>query len=120
MRLINILLLASLILIQSPLWYGRGGWFNNQELEGQLKLAQQNNQKSKQRNEKLRSEVEDLDSGTETLEERARLEMSLVKKDEMFIQILDKPLPVAVPKDPAVLTSTKNVPEDIETPVEKD
>lgn len=105
MRLINLLLLACLILIQFPLWYGRGGWFYNEGLQAQLKVAQQKSLTIKVRNEKLRSEVEDLDTGTEALEERARQELGLVHKDEMFIQILDKPLPVAL-----VATTVGDVP----------
>lgn len=96
MRLINLLLISCLLLIQFPLWYGRGGWFQNQGLETQLKVSQTKNAATKMRNDKLRSEVEDLDTGTEALEERARQDLGLVQKDELFIQILDKPIPVRI------------------------
>lgn len=119
MRLINLLLLACLILIQFPLWYGRGGWFYNEGLQAQLKVAQQKSHTIKLRNEKLRSEVEDLDTGTEALEERARQELGLVHKDEMYIQILDKPLPVVQVANPVETTLPINTVKKAETTTPK-
>ena len=42
----------------------------------------------KDRNAKLASEVSDLKEGTDAVEERARLELGMLKKGEVFIQIL--------------------------------
>ena len=89
MRLITILLVALLLLIQYPLWLGKGGWLRVSELDKQVNAAEAKNEELKARNAKLNSEVQDLKTGTEAVEERARFELGMIKKDEIFVQILD-------------------------------
>jgi cell division protein FtsB len=89
MRLITIALLALLVLIQYPLWLGKGGWLRVGELDKQVTAARVKNDGLKERNAKLDSEVQDLKNGTAAVEERARFELGMIKKDEIFVQILD-------------------------------
>lgn len=89
MRLITITLAILLILIQYPLWIGKGGFFRVRELNLQLNAAREKNEEHRLRNTKLASEVRDLEVGTEAIEERARYELGMIKKDEVFIQIID-------------------------------
>jgi cell division protein FtsB len=89
MRLILIFLFALLVLIQYPLWLGKGGWFRVWDLDQQVHSAQEKNDELKARNDKLASEVKDLKDGQEAVEERARSEMGMIKQDEIFVQILD-------------------------------
>ena len=53
-------------------------------------LAQQRlaNAKLKARNDAIDADVKDLKQGTEAVEERARLELGMVKKDEVFYQVV--------------------------------
>lgn len=88
MRLIGIVLAALLLLIQYPLWLGKGGWLRVWELDKQVMAVQAKNNELKERNAKLDSEVQDLKNGTEAVEERARFELGMIKKDEIFVQIL--------------------------------
>jgi cell division protein FtsB len=44
----------------------------------------------KARNAKLESEVRDLREGTGAVEERARLELGMIKQNEIFVQVLRK------------------------------
>jgi cell division protein FtsB len=90
MRLITLALATLLILIQFPLWLGKGGWFRVSELEQQVAVAQQKNESLRQRNAKLDSEVRDLKDGTGAVEERARFELSMIKQNEIYVQILGK------------------------------
>src|SRR3954471_16954000 len=60
-------------------------------LEKQLAEQKQENLRLKQRNEKLAAEVEDLKSGKEAIEERARSELGLIKPGEVFYQVVDPP-----------------------------
>lgn len=89
MRLIALVLATLLLLIQYPLWLGKGGWLRVWDLDKQVEQAQVKNDALKQRNSKLDSEVQDLKTGTGAVEERARFELGMIKKDEIFVQILD-------------------------------
>lgn len=89
MRLITLSLAALLLLIQLPLWLGKGGWLRVWDLDNQVVEAQKKNEGLKARNAKLESEVRDLREGTEAVEERARYELGMIKDGEIFIQILE-------------------------------
>ena len=89
MRLITICLAVLLLLIQYPLWLGKGGWLRVWDLDKQLATAQKKNDELKARNAKLNSEVQDLREGTDAVEERARYELGMIKDGEIFVQILD-------------------------------
>lgn len=87
MRLIALCLATLLLLIQYPLWLGKGGWLRAWDLDKQVAAAQKKNEELKARNAKLASEVSDLRDGTGAVEERARFELGMIKNDEIFIQI---------------------------------
>ncbi len=89
MRLIILCLTALLVLIQYPLWLGKGGWLRVWDLDKQVQQVQKKNDELKARNAKLESEVEDLKQGTGSVEERARYELGMIKQNEVFIQVLD-------------------------------
>lgn len=89
MRLILICLIALLVLIQYPLWLGKGGWLRVWDLSRQLDTALEKERELKARNDKLAGEVQDLKEGTGAVEERARYELGLVKDGEIFVQILE-------------------------------
>lgn len=89
MRLIIICLAALVVLIQFPLWLGKGGWLRVWDLDQQVVAAQRKNDELKARNAKLNSEVQDLKEGTGAVEERARYELGMIKENEVFVQIID-------------------------------
>lgn len=89
MRLITIFLAVLLVLVQYPLWLGKGGWLRVWDLDKQVVEAREKNTQLKARNDKLASEVRDLQTGTGAVEERARYELGMIKNDEIFIQVLD-------------------------------
>jgi cell division protein FtsB len=105
MRLIFLSLAALLLLIQYPLWLGKGGWLRVWDLDQQVDAAHKKNEQLKARNAKLNSEVQDLKDGTGAVEERARYELGMIKENEIFIQILE-PQPAAT----AVQVSTPVAP----------
>lgn len=110
MRLIILCLTALLVLIQYPLWLGKGGWLRVWDMDKQVQQAQKKNDELKARNAKLESEVEDLKQGTGSVEERARYELGMIKKNEVFIQVLDgspaaSRTPVTVPAVPTADSS---------------
>ena len=91
MRAITIILLVILLLLQYPLWLGKGGWLKVWDLHRQVAEQQQVNQQTQARNALLDAEVRDLKQGTAAIEERARSELGMIKRDEVFYQILENP-----------------------------
>jgi cell division protein FtsB len=103
MRLITLALAALLILIQFPLWLGKGGWLRVGELEATVAVAHKKTDELKARNAKLDSEVRDLKDGTGAVEERARYELGMIKQNEVFVQVLGangKPKESVTPAQP--------------------
>ena len=98
MRLILIILTLLLVLIQYPLWLGKGGWLRVWDLSRQLDSALDKERELKARNDKLAGEVQDLKEGTGAVEERARYELGLVKDGEIFVQVLQAGTKKAVGK----------------------
>jgi cell division protein FtsB len=90
MRLITLALAALLLLIQFPLWLGKGGWLAVSDLESQVAATRKKTEDLKARNAKLESEVHDLKDGTGAVEERARYELGMIKQNEIFVQVLRK------------------------------
>lgn len=91
MRAVPLILLVLLLLLQYPLWLGKGGWLKVWDLNRQVEAQQQLNQQSQSRNAMLDAEVRDLKQGTAAIEERARSELGMIKHDEVFYQILENP-----------------------------
>ena len=97
MKLLAAVLAALIVLIQFPLWLGKGGWLRVWDLDRQVQAQKDQNAKVQKRNVALDAEVRDLKQGFDAVEERARYELGMVKQDEVFFQIV-KPRPVAEPK----------------------
>lgn len=89
MRWLTVALAALLVIIQYPLWIGKGGWFRVAELEQHVQAQLDANATLKGRNDALSADVKDLQTGTEAIEERARAELGMVKSDEIFVQIIE-------------------------------
>jgi cell division protein FtsB len=89
MRLIILCLAALVMMIQYPLWLGKGGWLRVWDMNQQVIAAEKKNDELRSRNAKLNSEVEDLKDGTGAIEERARYELGMIKENEVFVQVLD-------------------------------
>ncbi|QDQ25101.1 cell division protein FtsB [Chitinimonas arctica] len=99
MRLLAVILAACIVLLQWPLWIGKGSWLKVWQIESQLADQRTQNDKLQARNGALDAEVRDLKTGTDAIEERARNELGMLRQDEVFFQILDtKPTPPAPPE----------------------
>ena len=87
MKILAGVFVALILAIQYPLWLGKGGWLRVWEVDRQLDTQQQKNASLETRNGALAAEVKDLKQGHEAIEERARYELGMVKKDEVFFQV---------------------------------
>ena len=88
MKPLAAVLAALIVVLQYPLWFGKGGWLRVRELDRQLASQQAVNAGLKARNETLDAEVRDLKQGLDAIEERARLELGMIRKDEVFYQVV--------------------------------
>ena len=107
MRWLTVGLLALIGLLQYPLWVGKGGWLKVWEYDRQLQSQKEVTRKLEIRNAGLDAEVRDLKQGYDAIEERARFELGMIRQDEAFVQIPDKPIekPVAKPETKSVINS---------------
>ena len=86
---------ALIVAIQYPLWLGKGGWLRVWDVDRQLGAQNVKNERLEVRNSALAADVKDLKQGTDAIEERARYELGLVRKDEVFLHLAD---PAAAPR----------------------
>ena len=89
MKVLTLSLAALILLIQYPLWLGRGSWLRVWEVDQQIRVQRETNRQLQARNNALEAEVRDLKVGTEAIEERARSELGMIRQDEIFFQVLE-------------------------------
>lgn len=97
MRALTVVLVALLVLIQYPLWLGKGGWLRVWELDRQLQGHKRINNELTKRNNSLAAEVKDLKEGAGAVEERARFELGMLKEGELFVQVTAPGVPLIQP-----------------------
>ena len=97
MRILTIVFAALIALLQYPLWLGKGGWLRVWEIDRQVQAQKDSNAKLRARNDALDAEVRDLKQGYDAIEERARYDLGMIKQDEIFFQILERPPAPAAP-----------------------
>ena len=90
MRPLTLILVALILLLQYPLSLGKGGWLKVWDLNRQVEVQKKINLKNQERNAVIEAEVQDLKQGTAAIEERARSELGMVRRDEVFFQLIGK------------------------------
>jgi cell division protein FtsB len=83
------LLVLLFLILQYVLWLGDFSHLRLMQLESAVLSQQEANNKLEQRNQRLRAEVIDLKQGTAALEERARMQLGMIKKGEVFFQVIE-------------------------------
>lgn len=97
MKLVTLALIVLIALLQHPLWLGKGSWLRVWDVDQQVRAQRETNQKLVLRNTALDAEVRDLKQGLDAIEERARSELGMIKRDEVFFQMLDERQPPKAP-----------------------
>lgn len=93
MRLLVIALGALLVFFNYLLWFNdETGFEQVRILQRDIREQQEENARLQERNRALEAEVKSLKNDLNAIEERARSEMGMVRRDETFFHILDKPL----------------------------
>lgn len=89
MRWLIAALLSLLLLLQYDLWVGEGSLATVWRLQQAVDAQGEENAALAERNRTLEAEVEDLKSGLEALEERARNELGMIRRGETFYRVVD-------------------------------
>ncbi len=86
-RVVPACLITLLLVLHAQIWFGRGSVFNVSEMQRKLQAQKTANVRAAQANERLASEVRDLKEGLEMIEEKARMELGMVKPNEIYVQV---------------------------------
>ena len=87
MRFATLVLLALIAVVHAELWFGKGGVPRVMSLRAQVEAQHKSNSEAQARNDQLAAEVRDLQEGLEMVEEKARVELGMVKPDEIYVQL---------------------------------
>lgn len=97
---VNIIILVVvfifILILQFQLWKGDTGILAYRDLQQQIYAQEEKNKAIEMRNRILFAEMEDLKTGYDVIEESARLDLGLIKKNETFVLLNTakaKPLP---------------------------
>ncbi len=97
-RLIALVLLALIVLLQIKYWVGSGGVREVEDLRARVEAQARENEELERRNAALAAEVEELREGQAAMEERARIELGLIKPGETFYRVVEPSPPEAEPQ----------------------
>lgn len=86
-RIVPAILITLLLVLHAQLWFGRGSVPKVASLAAELDAQRQKNAQAQQVNDRLAAEVQDLKDGLQMVEEKARLELGMVKPNEIYVQI---------------------------------
>ena len=86
-RLVPAILIILLLVVHAQLWFGRGSVGNVAAMQQKLEAQKAANAQAQLANERLASEVRDLKEGLEMVEERARMELGMVKPNEILVNV---------------------------------
>lgn len=87
-KVVTAVLVVMVLALQYRLWFGKHSIPDYLLMQEELKQQQLHNQNLKQRNSLLLADIDDLKIGLESIEERARNELGLIKPGETFYRIL--------------------------------
>lgn len=88
MKILIPVLAVLFLLLQYELWFAKGGLVTAWRLKHSITQQKKNNQKLQARNAVLIADLKNLKQGNQAVEERARNELGMIKKGEVFYQVV--------------------------------
>ena len=89
MKILAAILGTLVVLIQYPLWLGKGGWRSVLDIDRKVVAQREANDRLTRRNDTVAADVRDLKQGLDAVEERARYELGMIRGDEIFFQVVE-------------------------------
>ena len=90
MKLLSIILLIAFVVLGYNVIKGQNGVMEYRQVSQKLDEETFKSKKLQARNRALQDEITDLKQGNEVVEELARSELGMVKKDEVFYRVIPK------------------------------
>ncbi len=106
MQILMAALIAVLVFLQYLLWVAEDGVRQTFALRVSVQAQTEENAALNERNRALEADIKDLKTGLVAIEERARSEIGMIRRDETFYRLLEQPLQQTAP--PAKPQSTKS------------
>lgn len=85
---ICVALFALAVMIQWPLWFGKGGFFRKLELQQDVAAITEDNNRLRRENGMIATEIESLESGTDAVIEQARTQLGMIRGDEVLFRFV--------------------------------
>ncbi len=90
MKILIAVLILIFISLQYRLWVGVGSFADINRLDQQVGVQESENAELEERNASLLSEVKELQTGMDAIEEHARNELGLIQEGETFFLIIEE------------------------------
>lgn len=90
MKLLLCVLLIALSYLQYRLWFGEGSLAHLHRLQQETDTQLVDNHRLREKNQFLSAEVFALKEGAEAIEERARVDLGMIKKGETFFMVVPR------------------------------
>ena len=90
MKMILGALIVLLVLLQYEFWFSDGGIKTVWKMQKNIQQQNQINEQLDKRNQLLISEIDELKHGNAAVEAHARNDLGMVKKGEVFYQVVKK------------------------------
>ena len=88
MKSITVALVILFLVLQYQLWFASGGLISAWHTKSVIKKQKIIDAKYETRNKQLEANIDALKHGKNALEERARHDLGMIKKDETFYQVV--------------------------------
>ncbi len=83
------LIILLIVMLQARLWAGEGSLVQAWQLQEQIEHQEEVNDNLSARNDELFAEVGNLGEGSRAVEERARVNLGMIREDETFFLVVE-------------------------------
>lgn len=90
MKLLALISSLVILYLAYDIYCGRNGFVQYQDISQKFEEASEKSELLERRNQALQDEITDLKQGNRVVEELARSDLGMVKKEETFYRVIDK------------------------------
>lgn len=109
MKALLIIFSILLVLLLVGLWVGPGSYPDRWRTQDRTAALESINEEKKEKIKKMQAELNDVESSTAAIEERARSELGMTKKNETFYEVILQKKEKADPSKKTIIDKTREV-----------